>query len=163
MEKVRISVVNGKSGRVVLARIQRDTDLVTGLIEICRRSQIMTGAVKLVIGSLRQAEISWAIPSAKTKRGSERTKPKQIPGPLEFISGQGLICLADKEKPVVHFHGVVCDCEGRAWGGHFFTGGNPVHSTMDVVIAEIEGAKLSWYYDEEIDLELPVPSSLTEE
>ncbi len=158
MEKTRVSVVTGKSGKVILARIQRDTDLVTGLIEACRQSGTVTGAVKLAIGSLRKAEFSWAIPSTQTKRGSERTLPKQIEGPLEFISGQGLICLADQERPVIHFHGVLCDCEGKAWGGHFFPGGNPVHSTMDVVISEIEEARMCWEFDQEIDLELPVPS-----
>jgi hypothetical protein len=157
MEAVRVSTVPAKAGRVVLARILRDTDLVTGIIEICRQSRIVTGAVQMAIGSLRRAEFSWAIPSTKTKRGSERTQPLSIEGPLEFITGQGMVCLADPEKPVIHFHGVLCDPNGKAWGGHFFPGGNPVHSTMDVVITEIDGARMNWEHDPEIDLELPVP------
>jgi hypothetical protein len=157
LENVRVSIVPGKTGRVVLARILRDTDLVTGIIEVCRQSQIVTGAVQMAIGSLRQAEISWAIPSDKTKRGSERTPPLPIAGPLEFITGQGMVCLADPDRPVIHFHGVVCDANGKAWGGHFFPGGNPVHSTMDIVVTEIDGARMSWEHDPEIDLELPVP------
>jgi len=160
MQEVRVSTVRAQTGRVILARILRNTDLANGIIEICRQSGIITGAVQLAIGSLRKAEISWALPSIKTKRGSERTAPITIEGPLEFISGQGIVCLADQENPVIHLHGVLCDSNGKTWGGHFSVGGNPVHSTMDVVITEIEGACMNWEYDEEIDLELPVPRSL---
>ena len=160
MTDIRVSTIVGKTGRVILARILRDTDLVTGIIEICKKNRILTGSVEVTIGSLRKAEISWAVASKKTKRGSERTKPIPIEGPLEFVTGQGIVCLADPQRPVVHFHGVVCDQKGQIWGGHFFQGGNPVHSTMDVVITEIEEAKMSWEYDPEIDLELPVPCPL---
>ena len=157
MENTRVSIVNAKAGKTVLARIRRDTDLVTGIIEVVRQSGMTTAAVQIAIGSLRHASISWAIKSDKTKRGSERTPAMPIEGPLEFISGQGIVCLKDPNRPVVHMHGVVCDPQGKAWGGHFFQGGNPVHSTMDVVITEIEGAVMSFEYDEEIDLELAVP------
>lgn len=160
MSNTRISFCSGKTRRVILARIQRDSDLVSALIEICREAGIVTGAVEVSIGSLRKAELSWTVPSATTKRGSERTKPLPVEGPLEFINGQGLICLANPDKPAVHFHGVVCDKEGRLWGGHFFPGGNTVHSTMDVMISELEGVKLGLEYDPEIDLELLTPRPL---
>lgn len=157
MEKTRISLVQAKTGRVILARLQRDTDLIGGIIEICRQGGMETASIQTAIGSLRWAEISWATPSAKTKRGSERRPPLRIDGPVEFLSGQGLVCLENPEKPVIHLHGTLCDPSGRVWGGHFFPGGNPVHSTMDIVLAEMEGARMSWEYDPEIDLELPVP------
>ncbi|MEW6266769.1 MAG: PPC domain-containing DNA-binding protein [Thermodesulfobacteriota bacterium] len=157
MLNTRVSTVIARKGRVVIGRILRDTDLVTGIIELCRQTGIVTGAIEIAIGSLRKADISWAIPSDKTRRGSERTAPVPIEGPLEFITGQGLVCLADLDRPVIHFHGMICDPNGRAWGGHFFPNGNPVHSTMDVVITEIEGARMDWELDPEIDLELPVP------
>lgn len=92
MENIRISEVEAKVGRVIIARILRDTDLVAGLIAICRKSNIITGAIQIAIGSLRKAEISWAMPSNETKRGSIRTDPFPIEGPLEFISGQGFVC-----------------------------------------------------------------------
>lgn len=157
MGQTRISIVEAKPGRVIMVRLLRDTDLVTGIIEACRQSGIVTATVQVAIGSLRRAEISWAIPSSKTQRGSERSALMTIDGPVEFLSGQGIICLADQEKPVIHFHGVLCDSKGTTWGGHFFPGGNPIHSTMDVVLAEMNGARMSWEYDPEIDLELPVP------
>lgn len=156
-ENVRVKVVQGESGRIAVIRLQRNTDLVTGLIEACRKAGFEMAASQLIIGSLRSAEISWTRPSDKTKRGSERTPAMPIPGPLELISAQAEICLTDPERPVFHVHGVVTDADGKAWGGHFFKGGNPVHSTTDVVMMEIKGAYMKWVYDEEIELELPVP------
>lgn len=155
-DKIRISPIDVKIGRSVMARIQRDTDFVTGIIEIVNRAGYKTAMLQMAIGSLRKGEISWCIASTKTKRGSERTPVMPVEGPIELISAQGIICLADTERPVVHIHGVLCDCNGKSWGGHFFKGGNPVHSTMDVIITEIVGSVMSYEYDKELDFELAI-------
>ena len=162
MAPVRVSVVAGKQGRVVLARILRDTDLHAGILEICATTGIVTGAIVTAIGSLRKAEVSWAIPSEKTRRGSERMSPVQIEGPVEVLSAQGVVCVADPDMPVIHLHGVVCDAKGQVRGGHLLSGNNPVHSTMDVVVMEIDGARIEAEYDAEIDLVLPAPKALSE-
>ena len=156
-EETRISAFEGRGGRIIQARLQRNTDLLTGIIAVCRERQVETGIILNCIGSLRSAALSWAVP-ADTKRGSSRTPPIPIPGPIEFISGQGMVC-ALQERPVIHFHGTLVDQWGRAWAGHFFQGGNPVHSTMDITIQEIAGVGMRWHLDEEIDLEIPVPFS----
>ncbi|GHV37114.1 hypothetical protein FACS1894187_13050 [Synergistales bacterium] len=154
--KLRIESYEGTAGKIVLARIMRHTDLVSGVIAICRKHGLKMAAIEIAIGSLISASLSWTRASEKTLRGSERTPIVQIDGPLEFIAGQGFVCLCDK-KPVVHLHGSLCDGEGRVWAGHFFEGGNPVHSTMDVWVQELCGVRMDWVHDDEIDLELPVP------
>ena len=154
-EKTRVKVVPAEAGRVAMARLQRDTDLVTGIIEVCREAGFEMAASQLIIGSLRRAEISWTRPSDKTKRGSERTPAMPIAGPLELISAQAEVCLTDPERPVFHVHGVVTDADGKAWGGHFFKGGNPVHATVDIVMNEIKGGNMKRTQDDENDLELP--------
>lgn len=157
---VRTSSFPARLGRVVQARIQRNTDLITGILDICKKNNFRMAIVTFCIGSLRQAQISWTVPSTKTKRGSERTAPYTIPGPIEFINGSGMFCPGDGTGcPVIHFHGSFCDSTGKTWSGHFFQGGNPVHSTMDVVVQELLDVKMDWVHDEEIDLELPVPSA----
>lgn len=156
-EMTRIKVVPCETGRVVMARLQRNTDLVTGIIEVCREAGFEMAASQLIIGSLRKAEISWSRPSATTKRGSERTPAMPIAGPLELIGAQAEVCLTDPDRPVYHVHGVVTDADGKAWGGHFFKGGNPTHATVDIVMTEIKGGYMKWTMDEEIDLEIPVP------
>jgi predicted DNA-binding protein with PD1-like motif len=161
-EMTRLTIAQGELGKVFLVRLKRNTDLVTGLIDACRKAGVVTAAVQLIIGSLRHAEISWTRPSTATKRGSERTPPIPISGPVEFISGQAIICLADPLRPVFHVHGVITDQDGKAWAGHFFQGGNPVHSTVDMIVTEIKGAYMQLIHDEEIDLELPVPMQSAE-
>lgn len=154
--RVRTDSYLGYGGRIILGRILRHTDFVGGLIDLCRKHKCVMSGVEIAIGSLIYATLSWVRPSAATKRGSERTERKKIEGPLEFVSGQGFICLND-DDPVVHIHGTVCDCDGRLWGGHFFEGGNPVHSTMDVLIYELQNVGMHRVHDSEIDLTLPVP------
>jgi predicted DNA-binding protein with PD1-like motif len=87
--------------------------------------------------------------------------PVQIEGPVEVLSAQGVVCVADPAMPVIHLHGVVCDAKGQVRGGHFLSGNNPVHTTMDVVVTEIEGVRIEAEYDAEIDLVLPVPKGLS--
>ena len=157
MGEVRFESYPAQPGRMVMARLKRDTDLVTGLIEICRANNIQTGLVEIAIGSLRSATICWAVP-ADNKRGAHRSDPIQIPGPLEFITGQGIICLKG-EKPAIHFHGTMTDQYGRSWSGHIFPGGNPIHVTMDVAIREISGVVMRSVYDEELDVDVTVPAA----
>ena len=57
-EKARVKVVPAEAGRVAMARLQRDTDLVTGIIKVCREAGFEMAASQLIIGSLRRAEIS---------------------------------------------------------------------------------------------------------
>jgi uncharacterized protein len=150
------------NGRTVVARLLRDSDLVTGLIDICRQSGLRTAAIASCVGSLRQATFCWTARSDRTKRGTERTAPIVLEGPIEFLAGQGSIGLADPARPAIHLHGTLCDSTGKVWGGHFAPGGNPVHSTMDVVLTELPEADFAWSFDPEIDLEVPVPHARKE-
>lgn len=152
----RTSSYEGKTGRVILGRVLRHSDLVSGIIEICRKHDVYMAALGIALGSLLQASLSWTRPSTLTKRGSERTELKVIEGPLEFVSAHGFVCLNGAPSSI-HVHGTVCDSEGRLWGGHFFEGGNPVHSTMDVLIFELLGVGMQKIHDPELDLTLPVP------
>lgn len=155
--EVRTDCFSARSGRTVLARIRRNTDLISGIIDVCCKSGFRMAIIEVAIGSLRQATFCWA-KAADTKRGSVRTPLVTVPGPIEFISGNGFVSLQDPSHPVYHFHAVFCDGEGKVQGGHFFTGGNPVHSTMDVVIHELLDVQMDKKYDPEIDIEIPIAS-----
>ena len=50
MKDVRVSSINVKGGKKVLARIQRNTDLLTGIIEICKQSNMVTAEINTCIG-----------------------------------------------------------------------------------------------------------------
>lgn len=158
-DTVRFDSFPASMDQVIVARLKRDTDLVTGLIEVCRHHNIQTGLVVMAIGSLRSATISWCVPDKSTLRGASRSTPVTIDGPLEFISGQGIIC-TEGENPAVHFHGTLTDQYGRTWSGHLFPGGNPIHVTMDIVIRELTGVVMKPVYDAELDVDVTVPCSV---
>jgi predicted DNA-binding protein with PD1-like motif len=152
LEEARIQLVQGYPGRLIVSRILPGSDLVSGLMKICRTADIKTGFVVVCIGSLRRAEYHWSIPSDETKRGSERSGPIILEGPIEFLSGQGIIARTEDDEFVTHLHGTLCDKNGRVFGGHFFVGGNYVHSTMDVMVMEANDIACGTQYDPEIDL-----------
>ena len=154
MEEIRYNAIEAASGRVIVARLKRDTDLVSGIIEVCRANGIKTASVDVAIGSLRNATICWCVPE-NNKRGARRSDPVQIEGPLEFIVGQGLVCLAG-ETPQVHFHGTLTDQYGKSWSGHIFPGGNPIHVTADIVIRELKGVVMKTVYEEDLDVNVVV-------
>lgn len=158
--EVRVNSFETQMGRTVVARIRRDTDLVTGLIEVCRSNNIKTGVLEMAIGSLRSARFCWAVP-ADNKRGARRSDLIDVDGPIEFIAGQGIICV-DGEKPMYHIHGVLTDKDGKSWSGHFFEGGNPIHVTMDVIIREVQGVGIKGIYDEDVDVVVNVPYPIGE-
>ncbi len=49
MDEVRTESYAGSAGRVILARIRRKTDLLTGIIDICRKNNVKTAAVTIAI------------------------------------------------------------------------------------------------------------------
>lgn len=73
-------------------------------------------------------------------------------GPIEFLSGTGIITQTDKGVTELHFHGTMCDKEGTVFGGHIVKGQCPVLTTVDVVIQEAKGVEMIRKYDEETDL-----------
>ena len=56
--------------------------------------------------------------------------------------------------PVIHMHGIVADTQGQIWGSHFFPEENPVFSTMEVVIQEIQGVEFVLMHDPRTDSQL---------
>jgi predicted DNA-binding protein with PD1-like motif len=152
LEEARIQQVHGYPGRLIVSRILPGSDLVSGLIEICKTAEIRTGLVTVCVGSLRRAQFQWSVPSDETRRGSERSRPIILEGPIEFLSGQGIIGRTEGDEFVTHLHGTLCDKNGRVFGGHFFVGGNYVHSTMDVVMIEAKDVAYSAQHDPEIEL-----------
>lgn len=154
MAEIRFESNEAVLGRTVVARLKRDTDLVSGIIEVCRANGLEMASVDVAIGSLRSATMCWVVPE-NNKRGARRSDPVRIEGPLEFIVGQGLVCLTG-DKPLVHFHGTVTDPSGKSWSGHIFPGGNPVHVTADIVIRELKGVTMKTIYEEELDVDVVV-------
>lgn len=150
-KEIRVQEVAGKEGKTVAARIFPGTDLIEGIIEVCKKNNITYGYIPTCFGSFEKAGFMYLVPQKKAKIGAGYGDVIVVEGPVEFLGGVGVICQNDG-KYDLHFHATMCDETGRLFGGHIVAGRNPVLTTVDVVIVEIQDVALIRKYDEETDL-----------
>jgi predicted DNA-binding protein with PD1-like motif len=159
-EEIRTKWAEGKIKRIVSARILPGSDFISGVEKICIENGIKAGALS-GMGSLEKA--TFLIPAKQdgTKKGVGYSELKTVMGPLEILSAEGFISKdSESDKGLfIHLHGVLCDEEGRLFGGHFSPGQNPTLLTLDVVIFEYEDISLSREYDPEIEMRVITPRS----
>lgn len=146
---VREYTKESKIKRIVVGRIPRGIDLITGIKEICADYGIKYGYITTLIGSLETARFIYAIPQEGTKTGFKYSEPVDLQGPIEVLSTQGFIGIEDTGDLSVHIHMVVSDRYMRVFGGHFVEGGNIVAATGEIVIHEIDNVELERSFDEE--------------
>ena len=150
MSEVRVNYACGTPGKTIAARILPGTDLLTGLEQICDQNGVKYGAVNC-FGSFSAAGYMYLVPmDAKVGAGYGDVIKQE--GPIEFLSGTGIITQTDKGVTELHFHGTMCDKEGTVFGGHIVKCQCPVLTTVDVVIQEAKGVEMIRKYDEETDL-----------
>lgn len=150
MSEVRVNYAGGTPGKMIAARILPGTDLLTGLEEICMLNGVKYGAVNC-FGSFSAAGYMYLVPM-EAKVGAGYGDLIKREGPIEFLSGTGIITQTDKGITELHFHGTMCDKEGTVFGGHIVKGQCPVLTTVDVVIQEALGVEMIRKYDDETDL-----------
>ena len=144
--------VEAHKGRTIAARLLPGTDLVDGIEAVCRTHNVKYGYFASVMGSLQKATYVIAVPDAAAPLGFKYCDPITEEGPIEFICGQGVICQSDKSELMLHLHAHGVTPSGKNFGGHFSSGGNPVLATIDLVVVEVEGAKLMRRYDPAVGL-----------
>jgi len=157
MAEIRTKNVCGKFGKMVPLRLLPGTDLMNGLKKVCEDNGIRHGTLLSAIGSLRKLTIQVLAPNEKVKLGAAYTPPQTIPGPIEILGIQGVIFEIDNGEVALHLHGTFCDQDGKTFGGHIVPGENPILATLDAVISEVTGVKLTRRHDEETDLNLFSP------
>lgn len=151
VDKTFVSVETHK-GRTIAARLLPGTDLVAGIEAVCIAHHVKYGYFASVMGSLQTATYMIAVPELGAPLGFKYCDPVIETGPIEFICGQGVICQSDKDEIMIHLHAHGVTPDGKNFGGHFSAGGNPVLATIDLVIVEVEGAKLMRRYDPAVGL-----------
>jgi len=150
MSEIRFQDACGKSGRVVAARLLPGTDLLAGIEAVCKKNGIDYALVNC-FGSFSSAGYMYLVPKAEAKVGAGYGDVLKVGGPVEFLSGVGVVCKKDGDCDI-HFHGTMCDRDGTVFGGHIVKGENPTLTTVDLVIMEVEGVEMLRQYDEETDL-----------
>ena len=150
-EKLFVSVEAHK-GRTVAARLLAGTDLVTGIEAVCRKHNVKYGYFASVMGSLQEASYIIPVPDDTGPMGFKYCDPILKQGPIDLICGQGVICQSEKAETLIHLHAQGVTADQNCFAGHFSAGGNPVLATIDLVIVEVEGAKLMRRYDPAVGL-----------
>lgn len=153
----RFVTAEGRTGRVILAKLQIGSDLVGGLVELCRQLRIPCAAVGLCFGSLSRCTLNIPGKPQPGTKGAPHGEDTVVDGPVSLIAGQGHVSLTDPQQPVVHFHAVISDTDGRVYGGHINPGGSPVASTVELVITELLGAHMARETDPELGRALCFP------
>jgi predicted DNA-binding protein with PD1-like motif len=152
MGEIRYKAAQGQLGRVIAARLLPGTDLVEGMEKICEDYEVRYAFVNCSIGSLQKATFMIIAPKPEAKIKAGYTAPFELPGPIEFLGGHGIVCKGENGESITHFHGVISDQFNHVYGGHFVKGKNPILATMDLIIIEVKDVKLLRRYDEETDL-----------
>jgi predicted DNA-binding protein with PD1-like motif len=146
----------GSQSNVVMIRILPGSDIIEGVEAACRELHIHTGAITCCIGSLQRASFLIAVP-LENKMGAGYSEPRILDGPLEFLSGQGMVGKEEDGSLFIHLHGVLSDKNGKVCGGHLVKGENPVLITCEIMLAQVEGVRMMRIYDPQVDMKLLKP------
>lgn len=140
-----------------MIRILPGSDIIEGIQEVCQELGIIDGAITCCIGSLQKASFMIVVP-LENKIGAGYSDPNTIDGPLEFLSGQGIIGQEEGGDVFIHLHGLVSDKNGNIHGGHLIKGENPVLITCEVMVSHVEGVRINRTYDPEVEMEVFFPA-----
>lgn len=148
----------GHLSKAVMVRIERGFDIIEGIENVCRQFDIKSGVITCCIGSLKTFSYCIVVP-LENKFGAGYSDPKILDGPLEFLSGQGMIGKEESGEYFIHLHGLVSDKDGNVHGGHLIKGENPVLITCEIMISQITGVKMIRTYDPKVDMKVLMPFS----
>ncbi|URZ17810.1 PPC domain-containing DNA-binding protein [Clostridium felsineum] len=88
-----------KIGENIYVRIDKDEDVISNIIEVCKKENIMTGQFQ-GIGACGIATVSTYLPDV------DDFADHTISGMLEMVSLMGNITLDDNGQPFLHSHAV---------------------------------------------------------
>ncbi len=132
-------------GRIIIGRLHPGVDLIEGLEAACDDRAVEFAAVLACYGSLSSAGFKYLqIPPGEVR---PRLMDEEIDKRLEFMGGQGLVCVTPEGERATHLHGSISDETGAVKGGHFVVGRNPVYNNMDFVLQELRGVRLVRAHD----------------
>ena len=136
--------IETKIGRVIVARLMPDEDLIDAIKEIVRKYNIKAGLIN-VIGALKKFTIGFF--DLKTKEYNFKTFEEDV----ELISCMGNIAYKD-EVPIIHLHISVGKDDFGIIGGHL-SQPSIISITGEVYVYEI-AQKLNRSTDPQFNLSL---------
>jgi len=126
----------------MFGRLHPGTDLIPGLLAQCADAGIRYGYVASLIGSLSRVRFMYVRRDPSGRMGAAYVDPVEREGPFELLCGQGTLGSAADGSPVLHLHAVLCDPDGRIFGGHILESGNTVLATVEAAVRETRGVHM---------------------
>jgi len=136
-----MEMLQSKLGRMVLARLSEDEDLLETITHVAEKSRITAGFF-ILIGTLKRANLGFY------HQGKYETI--KIEDPVEIVSCMGNISLKEN-KPFAHAHVAVSNRKGEVVGGHVMPGCT-IDATGELVLVEAVDARLLRKFDEKTQL-----------
>ncbi|MDL2220286.1 DNA-binding protein [Eubacteriales bacterium OttesenSCG-928-N14] len=153
-----IVCLEGTANRMVVVDISPGVDLLTGVLDACRKHNIKTGIICYCIGSLKYATIETLVAAEGSKTGASFGQELSFPGPIQLLSGQGIVGLDENDELFAHMHIVFVDGgQGKIYGGHVIEGKNPAINRLEFGIITTEDLIVSTELDERTGLLHLVP------
>ncbi len=135
-----------EQGRLFLAKLDYQSDLLEELNKICREENIKTGTIS-AIGAVSSLKLGFY--NQETKEYVLTTYAYDEP--MEIVSCTGNISIKDG-KPFCHVHVIAADRKGKCIGGHLVQGTSVFAG--EVSVQELLGEDMSREEDEETGLTL---------
>jgi len=135
--------VQSKLGKIVIAKLYEDEDLLETINQAAKRSNVNTGVFSL-IGTLKRAVVGFY------RAGKYETI--RVEGPLEIVSCIGNISLKENQ-PFAHAHTALSDEKGNVKGGHLMPG-CIIGATAELVLIEAADLRLNRKLDKKTNLSL---------
>jgi predicted DNA-binding protein with PD1-like motif len=130
--------------KTIIGKLGHDKDLLEELQLVCKKENILLGRIS-AIGAVKKARIGFYDQAARQYNFLEINKN------LEISSLTGNVSVRD-DKPMVHAHITLCDCEGNAYGGHLAEG--TIVFACEFVLDIYDGPQYLREYDETTGLPL---------
>lgn len=138
----------GKTGRVVAARLLPGQDVIEAVLGLAQEHGIRSGRA-WAIGSLREATVVYPNTMEFGDDPMSAAVFHKMEGPVEMGFGYGVFGIDEDDSPNLHFHGLIMDKEGNMRTGNLVPGSAPVLATVELTIEEYQGLELRAVPDEE--------------
>lgn len=119
--------------KIHVFRLRPGQDVKNEIIRYAREKRIRAGWIVTAVGSLRQLRLRLA----------NQSQAEEWEGPWEVVSLVGTL-----NQEAVHLHLSASDSKGRTLGGHLVEG-NPVYTTLEVVLGESTELRFDRVLDEQ--------------
>ena len=138
----------GKTGRVITARIMPESDLLLEIKNICQARNIETAFINTCIGSMKKMTFVYALKDETRDYKIRYSEPVEMTGAIEFLGAQGIVAKDDDGNHQIHLHAQFSDEQMTVFGGHLLEEGNIVLATIDLIITEVLDVNIKRNYHE---------------